>query len=207
MTTDKNDPFARWNLRYSSDDYLFGTEPAQFVRRHAGLIPPQASVLAVADGEGRNGVWLAAQGHRVDAVEGSPVAIAKARRLAAGLEAGYRIDQVDLLGWSWPTAAYDAVLAVFVQFVPAPDMPSFFAGLKQAVRPGGLLMLHGYTPKQLEYGTGGPGVLEQLYDDALLDTHFGDWPALVRESYEAELTEGAGHAGQSALVDLILRRP
>jgi hypothetical protein len=79
--------------------------------------------------------------------------------------------------------------------------------MKRAVRPGGVVLLHGYTPKQLEYGTGGPAAVEQLYTEELLRGAFGNWEISRLVSYERELAEGERHQGRSALIDLIARRP
>ena len=79
--------------------------------------------------------------------------------------------------------------------------------MKRSVRPGGVILLHGYTPKQLEYGTGGPKLVEQLYTEELLRNAFDDWELLRIKGYEKDLNEGEGHKGQSAVIDLVARRP
>ena len=114
---------------------------------------------------------------------------------------------LDLQGWQWPEAEFDAVVAIFIQFAPPAFRDEIFAGVKRAVRPGGVVLLHGYTPKQLEYRTGGPSVVEQLYTEELLRAAFADWELLRVEAYERELDEGEGHRGRSAVIDLIARRP
>ncbi|MBV1774302.1 class I SAM-dependent methyltransferase [Burkholderiaceae bacterium DAT-1] len=197
---------AHWDQRFQADGFLFGEKPSQFVLKHAHHLPAGANVLAVADGDGRNGVWAARQGCTVDAVDGSAVAVAKARQFATG-GPNYRADVANLLGWDWPDQAYDVVLAVFIQFVPETDMPRVFEAMKRAVKPGGVLMLHGYTPKQLEFGTGGPKVKEQLYTLGWLEQMFAGWDVLTRDTYEMHLEEGSAHAGMSALVDWIVRKP
>ena len=118
-----------WDKRYASDEYHYGVEPNAFLVAEAHRIPPGASVLAVADGEGRNGVWLAGEGALVHAVDASPVAIEKAKRLAAARGVTLNHEQVDLLQWDWPVAAYDAVVAIFVQFVDPEDRPAFFRNM------------------------------------------------------------------------------
>lgn len=194
-----------WNTRFEGGEYLFGRAASQFVERMEPTLARGSRVLCIADGEGRNSVYLARQGHQVDANDFAPNAIAKARRLAA--EAGVTVvfDQVDLAAWSWPQAAYDAVFAVFVQFAQPPLRDAMFAGMKRAVVPGGRIFLHGYTPKQLEYGTGGPPDVERLYTEDLLRTSFADCEIERLVSYEAELQEGVGHSGMSALIDLVAR--
>jgi cyclopropane fatty-acyl-phospholipid synthase-like methyltransferase len=196
-----------WNRRFASESYVFGTRPAAFVVDNAQHIPPHSRVLAPADGEGRNSVYLAELGHRVLATDIAEEGIAKARKLAdaRGVEVEFR--HLDLQGWQWPRAEFDAVVAVFIQFAPPAFRDEIFAGLKRAVRPGGVALLHGYTPKQLEYRTGGPSAVEQLYTPELLEAAFADWELLRLEAYERELDEGEGHKGRSAVIDLIARRP
>lgn len=196
-----------WNERYSIEGYLFGTEPAAALRAEAHRLAPRSRVLCVADGEGRNSVWLAGQGHRVTAWDASPVAVDKARRLAAarGQTVAFSVQTAE--AFDWTAAEYDAVVAIFIQFA-GPDLRDrIFAGMKAATRPGGLVILHGYTPRQLEYGTGGPPFVENLYTEDLLRRRFADFRIERLEAYEADLAEGTGHAGRSALIDLVARRP
>ena len=112
-----------WSQRYESagEDYLFGTEPNRFLARRANLLQNGATALSIADGEGRNSVWLAEQGLRVTAVEIAPVAIEKARRLAAGRGVEVNFLLADILASDWPpdesTGHFDWVVGIFIQFV------------------------------------------------------------------------------------------
>ena len=147
-----------WSARFKAagEDYLFGTAPSKFMANHASLFAAGSTALSVADGEGRNSVWLAEQGLSVTALEISPVALEKARKLAAGRGVAVDFVRGDALAWDWPQGDFDMVLAVFIQFAGPDERPALFKGMQQAVKPGGLLFLHGYTPKQLDYKTGGP---------------------------------------------------
>lgn len=196
----------RWEERFAAEGHLFGTEPNAFLKSQAPLLRPGMQALAVADGDGRNGVWLAQQGINVHAVDFSPTAQAKARALAAERGVSMRIELADLLHWDWPENAYDAVVAIFVQFAPPAARTRMFDGMKRALRPGGVLLLEGYGVKQLEYGTGGPRDVGHLYTRDLLETAFGDFTELQIREYDAELDEGARHVGMSALVDLVGRK-
>jgi SAM-dependent methyltransferase len=196
----------RWNTRFSAPGYLFGTQPNRFLASKKALLKKGQSVLCVADGEGRNSVWLAAQGLQVTAFDISPVAVEKARRLAAerGVAVGFEV--ADVYGWRWPQGAFDVVAAIFVQFAD-PAMRGFmFERMVRALKPGGLLLLEGYTPKQLEYRTGGPPQVENLYTAPMLREAFRDLEILELREYEDELEEGERHTGRSALVDLVARR-
>ena len=196
-----------WNGRFASESYVFGTRPAAFLVDNAHYVPPRSRVLVPADGEGRNSVFLAAMGHEVVATDIAKEGIAKARKLADARGVSVEFRHLDLQGWQWPEAEFDAVVAIFIQFAPPAFRDEIFAGMKRAVRPGGIALLHGYTPKQLEYRTGGPPDVEQLYTEKLLRTAFADWELLRIEAYERELDEGEGHKGLSAIVDMIARRP
>ncbi|WP_109806597.1 SAM-dependent methyltransferase [Sphingosinithalassobacter portus] len=198
---------AYWNARYDSDEYLFGEAPNRFLRANEARFRPGMRVLAIADGEGRNSVWLAELGCDVVATEISPAAIDKARVLAQ--VHGVRIDfrQVDLLDWDWPEGEFDAVVGIFFQVFDPEQRARIFAAMERALRPGGLLLIEGYRPEQLDYGTGGPPVLSHLYTEAMLRDAFGGMAIETIESYDAELSEGARHKGMSAVIDLVAHRP
>jgi len=196
-----------WDERYAAEGYVFGEAPNAFLAAQAARLRPAWKVLAVADGEGRNGVWLAERGLDVLSVDISANAQAKARRLAEAR--GVRLDlrQADLAAWAWPEAAFDVVVAIFIQFADPVLRTTVFEGMKRAVKPGGLILMEGYRPEQLGYGTGGPPVAEHLYDEAMLRQAFGDFEILELKAYDAPIEEGPGHAGMSALIDLVARRP
>ncbi|MCA0996281.1 SAM-dependent methyltransferase [Alloyangia pacifica] len=192
-----------WDERYSVEDYVFGTEPSGFLTRRDHWLKRGAKALCVADGEGRNSVYLAEQGLQVTAWDGSPAAVAKARKLAKarGVEVDYSVQ--DVFEWDWPEGAYDLVVGIFIQFLPPEGRDQLFKKMAAALKPGGVLMLHGYTPKQLHYGTGGPKQRENLYTAELLRRLFADMRIQVLEDYELDINEGSGHVGRSALIDLV----
>lgn len=198
---------AFWDERYASEDYLFGTAPNAFLSREAHRLAPGSRVLALADGEGRNGVFLAGLGHRVVATDISPRAIEKARRLAA--QSGVVLDHqlVDLADWDWPPEAFDAVVGIFIQFAGAELRRRIFDGVRRTLRPGGLFLLQGYRQEQLAYGTGGPPDLDNLYTEAMLGQDFAAWEIAHLRAHDSEIREGTGHSGPSALIDLVARKP
>lgn len=198
-----------WSERYSGvgEDYLFGTAPNRFLMQQAGRLLPGWKAVAVADGEGRNSVFLAEAGLDVTAMEISPVALHKARRLANSRNVQVNFELADVLTWQWPHAAFDVVAAIFVQFVGPEHRGVLFDGIRRALKPGGLLLLQGYTPKQLEYGTGGPSAMENLYTAELLRNEFSGWEIVELREHEEVLEEGLGHKGRSALIDLVARKP
>jgi len=200
------DPAGTWNRRFAEEGFLFGTAPNAWLREHAGVWLPGQRVLSVADGEGRNSVWLARQGLVVDAFDISEVGVAKARRLAAeqGVSVDYTVSDCD--AYPWPVDTYDGVAAIFVQFADPELRTRLFAHLRRCLKPGGTLVLQGYTPKQLEYRTGGPPFESHLYTPALLREAFAAMDIVALREYEAELAEGSGHRGRSALIGLVARR-
>ena len=201
-----NPEFERWQQRYGEAGYLFGTEPNAFLKSQAPLLPSGGKALALADGEGRNGVFLAEQGLDVLSLDFSPVAQEKARKLAAARGVTMRFEQADIVNWDYPADTYDVVAGIFFQFAAPAERAKIFAGIKRTLKPGGLLLIEGYGPKQLEYKTGGPSKLENLYTRATLETAFGDFTSLEITEHDSVINEGAGHGGLSALVDLVGRK-
>ncbi len=197
----------RWNTRFSAEGYLFGKEPNAFLASQRDRLKPGMRALCVADGEGRNSVWLARQGLEVTAFDFSPVGVAKARTLAR--EAGAAVDhrESDIHRWDWSQVQYDAVVAIFIQFAAPAARARIFAGLRQSLAPGGLLIMQGYRPEQLAYGTGGPPQVENLYTEGLLRESFAELEILHLASHDDVVDEGPGHRGMSALIDLIARAP
>jgi len=207
MSKGFSNPRETWDKRFSSDDYIFGTKPNTWLAQHADLLKPGMRVLAVADGEGRNSVWMAKHGLQVDAFDISPVGIAKAQTLAQqhGVEVNFSVCSVE--DYPWKTGEYDAVVAIFIQFADPDTRAKLFKRMKSALKPDGLILLQGYTPKQLDYKTGGPPNLDHLYTEALLQDAFGDLDISELHAYEDVLTEGTQHHGQSALIGMVARRP
>jgi SAM-dependent methyltransferase len=196
-----------WDERYGQPGFLFGEAPNAFLKSQVRLLKPGWHALSLADGEGRNGVWLAEQGLYVHALDASPVALNKARILAQKRGVELRFEHADLLNWTWPEAAYDMVAAIFIQFAGPEGRMSMFDGIRRALKPGGLLVLQGYTPRQLEFKTGGPPTAENMYTESLLREAFGDWDISRLNEHDDFVAEGTGHFGQSALIDLIARKP
>jgi SAM-dependent methyltransferase len=196
----------RWESRFAAPEYLFGTAPNAFVKSQAHRLESGQKALALADGEGRNGVWLASLGLDVLSLDFSANALKKARALAALRRVDLRFQQVDLATWRWPTAEFDVIVAIFIQFADPPFRQRIFDGIKTALKPGGLLLMQGYRPEQLDYRTGGPSQVENLYTTALLEDSFSDFASVEINEHDSVVDEGGGHAGMSALIDFVGRK-
>lgn len=196
-----------WDKRFAGEDFLFGEAPNAFLARQAPLLKKGQRALAVADGEARNGVWLAEQGLSVHSMDFSSVAQAKARQLAERRGVTLDFELADLLTWEFPPEAYDVVATIFIQFMPPEDRSRVFAGMKRTLKPGGLLLMEGYRPEQIANGTGGPSDPTWHYTEDLLRAEFAEFEIIELASYDAELNEGTRHKGPSALIDIVARKP
>jgi cyclopropane fatty-acyl-phospholipid synthase-like methyltransferase len=170
------------------------------------MLPSSGTAFAIADGEGRNGVFLAEQGLDVLSVDFSPVGQAKAAALAKQRGVQIRVLQADMTAWDWVPESFDVIAGVFIQFATPEQRTKMFAGIKRSLKRGGLLLLEGYGLKQLEYKTGGPSEPERLYTRPMLQEAFGDLSSLDIREYDAMIREGDHHVGMSALVDLVGRK-
>jgi cyclopropane fatty-acyl-phospholipid synthase-like methyltransferase len=192
----------RWETRFGAPGYLFGLAPNVFLTAQAHRLRAGGSALSVADGEGRNGVWLAEQALDVLAIDYSPTALAKAQKLAQERRVRLRTEVADVTTWRWPMAAFDVIVAIFIA-VDAADRPAFFANLKAALKPGGLLLMQSYRPEQLNYKTGGPPDAARMCTRDILQAAFGDLAELDIREHDSVLKEGTAHVGMSALIDLV----
>ena len=196
----------RWEARFSVGEYLFGERPNAYLASKAGLFVKGSRALSIADGEGRNSIWLAEQGLRVDAFDFSPTAVAKAKRLALsrGVRVGFNV--CETFAWNWGPSSYDLVAAIFIQFASPAVREKLFPLIKQTLKPGGLLILQGYRPEQLQYGTGGPPEADHLYTEAMIRVALKGMDILELRCYDEQVDEGKGHAGMSALMGVVARK-
>lgn len=201
-----SDPRATWDARFAGDAFLFGTAPNVFLAQQAPRLRAGQRALCVADGEGRNSVWLAQQGLAVTAFDISGVGVSKARQLARerGVMVDFHVAGVE--DFAWPVQAFDVVAAIFIQFAPPGQREWIFARCLDALVPGGLLLLQGYTPAQVALGTGGPGRAEHMYTPELLRAAFAGHEIVELREHETVLAEGTQHAGRSAVIDCVVRK-
>ena len=208
MATAFSDGADFWNKRFDTPDYIFGRAPNEYLQTQAKqYLKKGDAVLCVADGEGRNSVWLAKQGMQVDAFDLSEVALKKANALATEQAAHVQFTLASSDTWDWLPNQYDAVVGIFIQFADPVMRTRLFAQMASTLRPGGVLIVQGYTPKQLDFKTGGPSILEHLYTEDMIRNLIGDLEPIDLCLYEKELSEGPKHTGMSALLGLVARKP
>lgn len=196
-----------WNQRYATDDYLFGREPSYFLVERKSYFQPGQVALLVADGEGRNGVYVAQQGVRVHSVDDSMVGLRKAKKLADEAGVDMFIENADLFDWIWHESSYDHVVGIFIQFANPEQRVDLFHNMVNALKPGGHLLLHGYRPEQVELGTGGPPLPDHMYTEELLREAFSELEIIELTEENRVVEEGIGHRGESALINLVARKP
>ncbi|HQD14429.1 MAG TPA: class I SAM-dependent methyltransferase [Ottowia sp.] len=193
-----------WDARFGGAGFFYGTAPNDFLREHVGLL--SGPVLSLAEGEGRNAVFLAERGLDVLGVDGSAVGLAKAERLAA--ERGVRIGTLlaDLGDYVPEAAHYGAVVSIFAH-VPGVLRQRLCPRVVQALRPGGVLVLEGYAEAQIARDTGGPKDLDLLLTVDKLRADFAGLEPLLLRQTEREVREGQGHTGLASVVQFIGRKP
>jgi SAM-dependent methyltransferase len=194
-----------WDQSFAAAGYKYGTQPNAFLVWQAQRIAPASDVLVPGDGEGRNGVWLAQQGHRVTAMDGSGVGLLKAQALAAERGVAITTEHGDLADWAPEPARFDAVVLTFVHLPPA-IRAGAHRRLAAGLRPGGLLLLEAFHPQQLQHGSGGPKDAAMLYTPELLRDDFGDaLDELMAWQGEVMLDEGPGHQGRAHVTRWVAR--
>ena len=227
-------PKATWNSRYeAAAGMLFGAAPNGWLAAQQSRLTPGMQVVCPADGDARNGVWLALQGAHATGFDLSDVGVehAVAHARASGLVERARPGEsmsrlpglravfdapsggslaiccADLANWPWDETPADAIAAIFFQFASPELRSAAFKGFDEALKPGGLLIIEGYGLRQLQYKTGGPGVAENLYTLEMIREAFQGWEVLASRDCDAELAEGSAHVGRSHLISAVLRKP
>ncbi len=193
-----------WDERYSAEEYIYGTEPNDFLAEAAGRLPVGAT-LCLADGEGRNGVYLAGLGHRVTAVDSSSVGLEKARKLAATRGVELTTVHADLADFAIEPGGWDVVVSIFAH-VPSALRRVLHRKVVAGLRPGGLFVLEAYTPDQLRFGTGGPPDVDRLMRLADLKTELDGLTFEIGHEIERDVIEGRFHGGRGAVVQVLARK-
>lgn len=198
-----------WDERYASEGYVYGTEPNDFLREntaHIQALGNGLNVLCLAEGEGRNAVYLAGLGHNVTAVDLSEVGLVKARALAAERGVTIQAVQADLTRYQPPSRHYDVVVLIFCH-LPSAARPFLFEQVRSTLKPGGLIVLEGYTPRQLEFKTGGPSHVDFMLSAQEMADVFAGYDVLINHEIVRPIHEGEFHSGQGAVVQFLAHKP
>ena len=198
-----------WDERYSANEYIYGTEPNEFLFDHVStmksedLFPAHGTCLMLADGEGRNGVFMAAQGLTVTSVDISAVGLKKTQALAKSRSVTITTHVADLGDYDFGTAKWDMIVGISCHF-PPDVRDKVLAAIPNALKPGGSVIFECYTPKQLEYKTGGPSDPTWLYSSEIFDQAFrGKLEMEWNEELVRHVVEGTFHSGEASVVQLV----
>jgi cyclopropane fatty-acyl-phospholipid synthase-like methyltransferase len=198
-------PRSFWDQRYSEPGYAYGQEPNDFLREQAGRFPRGGKILCLAEGEGRNAVFLAGLGFEVTALDQSAVGLVKARALAGERGVALRTERMDLADWAPAPGSWDGIVAIWAH-LPPPLRRQVHERASLALRPGGQFLLEAYTPRQLRFGTGGPRDPELLMEPAGLREEFPGLGIEILREVERDIVEGPYHQGRSASVQVLARK-
>ncbi len=190
-----------WDERYTAEDYVYGMEPNDLVRTEANRIPP-GPVLCLAEGEGRNAVFLAGLGYQVTVVDYSAVGLRKAERLARDRGVAIELVEADLATYELGSGEWSGIVSIFAH-VPVAIRQRVHSAIPGALRPDGVLILEMYRPEQLELGTGGPTDVAMLPTLAELERELGALDLVIACATDREIHEGRKHSGRSATVQIV----
>lgn len=197
--------FRDWDDRYAASDYLFGTAPNDFLKTVAHQLAPNSQILCLADGEGRNGVYLAAQGHTVTAVDQSRVGLEKAKKLAQQKQVSVETIKADLAEYDLGVESWDCIVSIFFH-IPSEVRANIYPRIIAALKPGGSLILESYTPNQLNHKTGGPPTSDLMLTKDQLTQYFSEMNLEHLQELEREVIEGTRHTGLASVVQLLALR-
>ena len=192
-----------WNERYGSDEFVYGTEPNAFLAQHAKLL--SGPVLSLAEGEGRNAVFLATLGLDVLGVDGSDVGLAKAHKLAASRGVKLQTAVVDLATYEPPANSFGAVVSISAH-LPSIQRKRLHRLVERSLKPGGIFLLEAYAKSQLARNTGGPKDPDMLMASADLESEFPNCDVILSREIERDVVEGKFHTGLANVVQFIARK-
>jgi SAM-dependent methyltransferase len=196
-----------WDERYSGYGYFYGTEPNDFLAVKAPrFLPTGGEILSLAEGEGRNAVYLAKLGFRVTGVDGSAVGLEKARKLAEERGLDVRTIVSDLADFDFGSERWDGIVSIWCH-TPSALRTRLHRSVVRALKPGGVLLLESYTPQQLEYKTGGPPTVDMLMTLAGAREELAGLEFIEAEEKVRNVQEGNNHSGLSAVLEIVARKP
>ncbi len=191
-----------WDSRYSSPDYVYGTAPNTFLAGVSDRIRPGGKVLSLAEGEGRNAVYLATKGYDVTGVDSSRVGLEKAQRLAAQQSVHITTQVANLADYAIEPASWDGIVSIFCH-LPSHVRATLHRKVVAGLRPGSVFILEAYTPRQLALKTGGPSQADLMPDLAALRVELAGLRLEHAVEIERDVVEGQGHFGRGAVVQIV----
>ncbi len=192
-----------WNERYRGETFAYGTEPNSFLVEHAALLV--GPVLSLAEGEGRNAVFLASHGLDVLGIDASEVGLAKAQKLAEAKGVSIRTEVVDLATYEPSAGSFGSVVSISAH-LPSDVRRRLYLLIEQCLQPGGIILLEAYAKSQLSRNTGGPKDPDMLLTAEDLRTDFPNCEPLLCREVEREVIEGEYHTGLASVVQFIARK-
>lgn len=195
-----------WDQRYSVPEFVYGTQPNQFLTQQMPRILPGGRVLCLADGEGRNGVWLALQGFAVRSVDVSAQGVEKTLQLARQSGVPINAGMADVTTLDMGMAHWDAIVSIFLH-LPSKARAEVHRRAMMAIKPGGVFLWEAYAPQQLALGTGGPKEARLLPGLADVAQDFSGSVVLHSWSGERLVQEGNLHTGVGAVTQLVVQKP
>ena len=198
-------PSAMWEQRFAGETYFYGTEPNEFLRTSLPTLPKGAA-MCLAEGEGRNAVFLAESGYQVSSVDLTQAGVDKTKRLAE--ERGVKVNAVvgDLADLDLGHERWNLVVSIFAH-VPPDVRRLLHRRVVDSLKPGGALLLEAYTPDQVGRGTGGPPIVELTMTLDSLREELSPLFFAHAEEFDRDVLEGTGHTGHGAVVQVIARKP
>jgi 2-polyprenyl-3-methyl-5-hydroxy-6-metoxy-1,4-benzoquinol methylase len=194
-----------WDERYARDDFFYGKQPNDFLKEHGSRIPAGGRVLCLAEGEGRNAVFLAEQGFAVTAVDMSAVGLQKAKDLAAERQVSIETQCIDLNELLIVPESWDAIVSIWCH-VPSNLRARLYSDCVKGLKPGGFFLLEAYTAAQIPLNTGGPKEPDLLPSSAALRNELKGLDFLIAREIRREIHEGIGHQGMSEVVQILAQK-
>ena len=194
-----------WDERYNSETFFYGETPNDFLKQVANSLPPQSKILCLAEGEGRNAVYLAKLGHKVTAVDQSPVGLEKLQQLALKNQVSIETVVADLAEFNIGSNQWDAIISIWCH-LPSKLREKVHAQCVIGLKNSGFFILEAYTPKQLEYKTGGPSDTDFLMTELALKKELVGMNFMIIQEISRDINEGQGHSGMSAVIQILANK-
>lgn len=190
-----------WDNVYDTDNYVYGKQPNDFLKLNYSKMP-KGKVLCLAEGEGRNAVFLAKQGYQITAVDNSKVGLEKAAKLAAENKVKIETICADLADFDLGEKKWDAIVSIYCH-LPANLRQRLYQKVQVGLKPNGCFLLEGYTPKQLDYKTGGPPNVDMMLSASVIEKELPSLHFELLHEIEREVIEGEKHTGLAHVVQVI----